>query len=189
MWALSKARRHAPQAPSSKATCKIPRSPWINWRMVSFPAGNNRYFKSLHPHEILYRHHTSQILHLSVRERRSQTAATEPFEYTLALPTHPPIIMEASSVLTIARKLVRTIEVTNPRSFALEAAAHSGNRHLRGYSICRPGNWTHHPHWIVVFPPSHPGGVRGKEAAVVEALVTICASKMQVLETHSADSS
>jgi len=189
MWALSKARRHAPQAPSSKATCKIPRSPWINWRMVSFPAGNNHYFKSLHPHEILYRHHTSQILHLSVRERRSQTAATEPFEYTLALPTHPPIIMEASSVLTIARKLVRTIEVTNPRSFALEAAAHSGNRHLRGYSICRPGNWTHHPHWIVVFPPSHPGGVRGKEAAVVEALVTICASIMQVLETHSADSS
>jgi hypothetical protein len=40
-----------------------------------------------------------------------------------------------------------------------------------------------------VFPPNHPGGVRGKEAAVVEALVTICASKMQVLETHSADSS
>src|SRR5260370_28751555 len=154
-----------------------------------FPRGRNVNSRSLRPHEILYRHHTSQILHLSVRERRSQTAASEPFEYTLPLPTHPTSIMEASSVLTIARKLVRTIEVTKPRSFALKAAAHSGDRHLRGYSICQPGNWTHHPHWIVVFPPSPPGGVRGKEAAVVEALVTICASKMQVLETHSADSS
>ena len=50
-----------------------------------------------------------------------KSAANEPFEYTLALPTYAPIIMEANSVLTIARKLVRTIEVTNPRSFALKS--------------------------------------------------------------------
>src|ERR1039457_2233854 len=33
-WGLSKSCSHAAQVPSSKVTCKLPHSPWINWRMV-----------------------------------------------------------------------------------------------------------------------------------------------------------
>jgi hypothetical protein len=34
-WGLSRPCNHAAQVPSSKVTCKLPRSPWINWRIVS----------------------------------------------------------------------------------------------------------------------------------------------------------
>src|SRR5215813_861424 len=34
-WGCSRAYNQAAQVPSSKVTCKLPRSPWMNCRMVS----------------------------------------------------------------------------------------------------------------------------------------------------------